>query len=99
MQRIDAKLMREKLWDQTAYNMEIFFLSHGDYKSPQARRARRARCAALRCAVTNPCIGVALGCLFAARCSNAGAGRRAAHLGTISWWLHGLLSVPQAAPA
>lgn len=30
-----CRLMTEKLWDQTAYNQQIFFLSHGDYKSPQ----------------------------------------------------------------
>ncbi|GAB4823934.1 hypothetical protein N2152v2_010980 [Parachlorella kessleri] len=35
MKRIDDRLMKEKVWDQSAYNQEIFFLSHGSYKSPQ----------------------------------------------------------------
>ena len=37
MQRLDERLSKTKYWDQTAYNEEIFFLSHGDYKSPQVR--------------------------------------------------------------
>jgi hypothetical protein len=37
MQRLETRLNREKYWDQTAYNEEIFFLSHDDYKSPQVR--------------------------------------------------------------
>lgn len=36
MRRLEARLSREKYWDQTAYNEELFFLSHGDYVSPQA---------------------------------------------------------------
>lgn len=40
MHRLETRLAREKYWDQTAYNEEIFFLSHGDYKSPQVRRCR-----------------------------------------------------------
>lgn len=35
MQRLETRLSREKYWDQTAYNEEMFFLSHGDYKSAQ----------------------------------------------------------------
>ncbi|GBF91185.1 glycosyltransferase [Raphidocelis subcapitata] len=35
MQRLETRLAREKYWDQTAYNEEMFVLSHGDYKSPQ----------------------------------------------------------------
>eukprot|EP00879_Flechtneria_rotunda_P018582 GHRR01019498.1.p1 GENE.GHRR01019498.1~~GHRR01019498.1.p1 ORF type:complete len:352 (+),score=74.77 GHRR01019498.1:376-1431(+) len=35
MQRLETRLSREKYWDQTAYNEEIFFLSHDNYKSPQ----------------------------------------------------------------
>lgn len=45
MQRLDTRLAKEKYWDQTAYNEEIFFLSHDDYKSPQVRR--RLHCAAV----------------------------------------------------
>ena len=37
MQRIAKKLHQEKAWDQSVYNEYIFFLSHGEYKSPQAR--------------------------------------------------------------
>ncbi|MEW5305154.1 MAG: hypothetical protein WDW36_007715 [Sanguina aurantia] len=33
--RLDDRLTKTKYWDQTAYNEEIFFLSHGAYKSPQ----------------------------------------------------------------
>jgi hypothetical protein len=36
MRRLEHRLSREKYWDQTAYNEELFFLSHGDYTSPQA---------------------------------------------------------------
>lgn len=35
MKRLDDRLRTTKYWDQTAYNEEIFFLSHGSYKSPQ----------------------------------------------------------------
>jgi arabinosyltransferase len=35
MQRVAARLHKEKAWDQSVYNEEIFYLSHGDYKSPQ----------------------------------------------------------------
>jgi len=35
MQRLEERLAKQKYWDQTAYNEEIFFLSHGSYKSPQ----------------------------------------------------------------
>ena len=37
MQRLETCLNHEKYWDQTAYNEEIFFLSHDDYRSPQLR--------------------------------------------------------------
>ena len=30
MQKLAARLARQKYWDQTAFNEEIFFLSHGD---------------------------------------------------------------------
>ncbi|GIL62084.1 hypothetical protein Vafri_16376 [Volvox africanus] len=33
--RLETRLSKEKYWDQTAYNEEIFFLSHGNYRSPQ----------------------------------------------------------------
>lgn len=33
--RLETRLSKQSYWDQTAYNEEIFFLSHGDYKSPQ----------------------------------------------------------------
>jgi arabinosyltransferase len=36
MRRLEERLSRQKYWDQTAYNEELFFLSHGDYVSPQA---------------------------------------------------------------
>lgn len=32
---LQTRLSKEKYWDQTAYNEEMFFLSHGEYKSPQ----------------------------------------------------------------
>ncbi|KAG7675171.1 hypothetical protein Ndes2526B_g08029 [Nannochloris sp. 'desiccata'] len=35
MQRIAARLHKEKAWDQSVYNEEVFFLSHGERKSPQ----------------------------------------------------------------
>jgi hypothetical protein len=35
MKRLDTRLSKQKYWDQTAWNEEIFFLSHGSYKSPQ----------------------------------------------------------------
>ena len=34
MQRIAARLSKEKAWDQSVYNQEIFFLSHDGYKAP-----------------------------------------------------------------
>lgn len=37
MKRIDDRLMKAKLWDQSVYNEELFFISHGRYKSPQVR--------------------------------------------------------------
>lgn len=37
MERLETRLSKEKYWDQTAYNEEIFFLSHGSYKSPKVR--------------------------------------------------------------
>jgi len=37
MQRLETRLAKEKYWDQTAYNEEIFFLSHDNYKSPQVK--------------------------------------------------------------
>jgi hypothetical protein len=37
MRRLEARLSRERYWDQTAYNEELFFLPHGgEYASPQA---------------------------------------------------------------
>jgi hypothetical protein len=35
MERLEKRLSKEKYWDQSAYNEEIFHLSHGKYKSPQ----------------------------------------------------------------
>ena len=35
MGRLETRLSKQKYWDQTAWNEEIFFLSHGAYKSPQ----------------------------------------------------------------
>ncbi|GAX77314.1 hypothetical protein CEUSTIGMA_g4760.t1 [Chlamydomonas eustigma] len=35
MHRLDTRLSQQKYWDQTAWNEEIFFLSHGSHKSPQ----------------------------------------------------------------
>mmetsp|Transcript_728 Transcript_728/g.1991 ORF Transcript_728/g.1991 Transcript_728/m.1991 type:complete len:392 (-) Transcript_728:462-1637(-) len=35
MRRLDERLSKTKYWDQTAFNEEVFFLSHGKYKSPQ----------------------------------------------------------------
>ncbi len=34
MKRIAARLSKEKAWDQSVYNQEIFFLSHDDYVAP-----------------------------------------------------------------
>lgn len=34
MMRIAARLAKEKAWDQSVFNEEIFFLSHDDYLSP-----------------------------------------------------------------
>ena len=34
MSRIAARLAREKAWDQSVFNEEIFFLSHDEYVSP-----------------------------------------------------------------
>lgn len=34
MNRIAARLSKEKAWDQSVFNEEIFFLSHDDYLSP-----------------------------------------------------------------
>ncbi|EIE20571.1 hypothetical protein COCSUDRAFT_37807 [Coccomyxa subellipsoidea C-169] len=34
MKRVAARLAKEKAWDQSVFNEEIFFLSHGDYKNP-----------------------------------------------------------------
>jgi hypothetical protein len=39
MERLERRLSREKYWDQTAYNEEIFFLSHGNYRSPKVRNS------------------------------------------------------------
>jgi len=36
MRRCAARLEKEKYWDQTVYNEELFFMSHGDYVSPRA---------------------------------------------------------------
>jgi hypothetical protein len=33
--RIAARLEREAGWDQSMYNLELFTLSHGSYRSPQ----------------------------------------------------------------
>lgn len=35
MERLESRLARQKYWDQTAYNEEIFFLSHDTYRSPK----------------------------------------------------------------
>lgn len=35
MKRLSIRLLNEIYWDQTAFNEEIFFLSHGSYKSSQ----------------------------------------------------------------
>lgn len=35
MTRLEGRLSKQKYWDQTAFNEEIFFLSHDGYKSPQ----------------------------------------------------------------
>ncbi|CAL5229301.1 g12600 [Coccomyxa viridis] len=35
MERIAARLAKEKAWDQSVYNEEMFFLSHGSYSSAQ----------------------------------------------------------------
>jgi hypothetical protein len=35
MQRLEARLARETYWDQSAYNEEMFVLSHGARRSPQ----------------------------------------------------------------
>lgn len=35
MKRIAQRVRTEKVWDQSVYNEELFFLSHGDYKSTQ----------------------------------------------------------------
>ncbi|EFN57650.1 hypothetical protein CHLNCDRAFT_9428, partial [Chlorella variabilis] len=37
--RIADRLAKESDWDQSVWNEFIFFLSHGDYKSPQVRLA------------------------------------------------------------
>ena len=34
MARVAARLAKEAAWDQAIFNHEIFFLSHGDYLSP-----------------------------------------------------------------
>lgn len=53
------KLNRQKEWDQSVWNEFIFFLSHGDYKSPQvpAWRAACPRCRPLCCAVHGLLLG------------------------------------------
>eukprot|EP00898_Chlorokybus_atmophyticus_P001142 jgi/Chlat1/2028/Chrsp159S02324 len=35
LERIADRVSKEKAWDQSVYNEEIFFLTHGNYKSPQ----------------------------------------------------------------
>lgn len=40
--RLADRLSKQTYWDQTAYNEEIFFLSHGSYKSPQVRGTAQA---------------------------------------------------------
>jgi hypothetical protein len=44
MGRLDERLSKTKYWDQTAFNEEIFFLSHGSYKSPQVGGSAKAPC-------------------------------------------------------
>jgi hypothetical protein len=44
MERLERRLSREKYWDQTAYNEEIFFLSHGNYKSPKVSMPGVLKC-------------------------------------------------------
>lgn len=34
MKRVAARLEKEKAWDQSVYNQEIFYLSHGDHIAP-----------------------------------------------------------------
>ena len=34
MARVAARVAAEKVWDQSAYNQEIFTLAHGPYTSP-----------------------------------------------------------------
>lgn len=36
MQRCAARLEKQTYWDQTVYNEELFFMSHGEYLSPRA---------------------------------------------------------------
>lgn len=40
MRRIADKLRHHKEWDQSVWNEFIFFLSHGDYRSPQVGRRK-----------------------------------------------------------
>lgn len=40
MKRIADKLHKEKAWDQSVWNEFIFFLSHGEYRSPQVSELR-----------------------------------------------------------
>jgi hypothetical protein len=39
MERLASRLSRQTYWDQTAFNEEIFFLSHDSYRSPKVWRA------------------------------------------------------------
>jgi arabinosyltransferase len=64
MEKLAERLSRQKYWDQTAFNEEIFFLSHGDvafvpvsvrvmdiwrFQNSKARRRAAAACCAWRC--------------------------------------------------
>jgi hypothetical protein len=42
MDRITARLMKEKAWDQAVFNEEIWFPSHGDFKGSHIRWERLA---------------------------------------------------------
>jgi hypothetical protein len=49
MARLEERLSREKYWDQTAYNEEIFFPSHGTYQASRVRRILFDCCCVVVC--------------------------------------------------
>jgi hypothetical protein len=57
MERLETRLSREKYWDQTAYNEEIFFLSHGKYKSPKVCVSGKVWCVVQCCTHLVPLFG------------------------------------------